>query len=189
MEPILAASSRTLLRIGDLANRKPTHFDMTPDAKLRGDIAVSLGILGIKKLRFAGQIAPAGKRDWELTADLGASVKQACVVTLDPVITRIDEKIQRIYLADFEDIEAAEHEMPDDDRVEPLPESIDLIAVLTEALSLALPAFPRSEGAELGQLTHTEPGKEPMSDEDAKPFAGLGALRDALAKKGDNDPD
>lgn len=187
MERSLAAQSRTLLRIADLANRKPTDFDITPDASQRAKIAMDLGILGIKKLRLSGHITPSSKRDWELSADLGATIAQACVVTLDPVTTRIDEKIMRIYSADFAFSDAAEVEMPEDDRVEPLPETVDLIEVLTEALSLSLPQFPRTEGAELEQTAYTEPGKTPMSDDEAKPFAGLGALRAALEKKDDPD--
>jgi hypothetical protein len=31
-------------------------------------------------------------------------------------------------------------------------------------------------------MVHAEPGQKPMTDEDARPFAGLGALRDALKK-------
>jgi uncharacterized metal-binding protein YceD (DUF177 family) len=186
MERSLAAQSRTQLRIADLASRKPTDFDITPDAALRDTIAKELGILGLKKLRFAGQIVPAGKRDWTLTAQMGATVVQACVVSLEPVTTRIDETVERIYTDDVPVIDAAEVEMPEDDRVEALPETIDLIDVMREALSLALPLFPRVEGAELGQVMHTEPGKTPMTDDEAKPFAGLGALRDQLAKKDDD---
>jgi len=85
MERSLAAQSLTHLRFADLANRKPTTFEITPDAEQRNQIAAELAILGIKKLRFEGQISPAGKRDWDLSADLGATIVQACVVSLEPV--------------------------------------------------------------------------------------------------------
>ena len=48
------------------------------------------------------------------------------------------------------------------------------------ALVLALPEYPRSEGAELGEAIFTEAGLAPMKDEDARPFAGLAALKDQL---------
>ena len=83
--------------------------------------------------------------------------------------------------------EGAEVEMPEDDSIEPLPATLDLGAVMIEALSLALPTFPRAAGAELGQVLATRAGIAPMTDEDAKPFAGLGALRDKLAKDGGDD--
>ena len=51
-----------------------------------------------------------------------------------------------------------------------------------EALALALPDFPRAEGVELGPAVFTEPGATPMTDEAAKPLAGLADLRDRLKK-------
>ncbi|NNK79430.1 MAG: DUF177 domain-containing protein, partial [Litoreibacter sp.] len=52
--------------------------------------------------------------------------------------------------------------------------------IALEALSLALPAYPRAEGAELGETVFSEPGTDPMSDEDAKPFAALAALKNKM---------
>ena len=49
-----------------------------------------------------------------------------------------------------------------------------------EALSLAIPLYPRAEDATLGEAVFTEPGKQAMTDEDAKPFAGLASLRESL---------
>ena len=67
--------------------------------------------------------------------------------------------------------------MPEDDEAEPLPAVLDLSEVMQEALALALPAFPRAEGVELGEAVYTEPGAEPMTEEKVKPFAGLAALK------------
>lgn len=171
------------LRLADLATRKPTAFDLSPTADERKAIAAELGIVGIKKLRFTGALAPQGRHDWALTADLGATVVQECVVTLDPVTTRIDEELTRSYVADMPEIEASEVEMPVDDTVEALPETLDLAQVMIEALTLALPLYPRAKGADLSQAAFTEPGVAPMTDDDAKPFAGLGALRERLENK------
>ncbi len=171
------------LRVADLSTQKPTPFGLDPDAQARAAIAEALGIVEIRKLRFAGKVAPLGDHDWRLDGQLGATVVQNCVVTLDPVTTRLDEQVARTYVADFIEPEGAEVEMPEDDSVEPIPDAIDLMAVMTEALSLALPAFPRSGEVELGEAIFSASGVTPMSDEEAKPFAGLGALRDQLAKK------
>lgn len=171
------------LRLADLATRKPTVFELVPTVDERKAIAAELGILGIKKLRFAGALTPQGRQDWTLTADLGATVVQECVVTLEPVTTRIDAKLTRSYVADMPEIEAAEVEMPVEDTVEELPETLDLAQVMIEALALELPLYPRAEGAALPDAVFTEPGIAPMTDDEAKPFAGLGALRDRLEKK------
>jgi len=185
MEPPLTALPTQILRLTDLGTRKPTPFAVSPDAAQRDVIAQALNIPKVRKLQFDGQFSPIGQTDWQLTATLGATVVQDCVVTLDPVTSRIDEKISRHYVADYVVPEAAETEMDDDDTVDPLPQTVDVVAVMMEALSLAIPAFPRSADATLGDANYTQPGAAPMTDEDAKPFAGLGALRDQLQKKGE----
>lgn len=174
---------KSQLRLSELATGKPTTFELVPNADERKAIAAELGIVGIKKLRFAGSLSPQGRKDWALSADLGATVVQDCVVTLDPVTTRIDEPLTRSYLAEMPEIEAAEIEMPVDDTAEELPETLDLAGVMIEALALALPPYPRSANADLSNAVFAEPGVVPMSDDDAKPFAGLGALRERLENK------
>ncbi len=161
----------------------------TPSAALMADISEGLGILGLSKARLTGHLEPLGQSDWRLTGKAEGTVTQACVVTLDPVRTRIEEPLERTYLAELPDPGPGEIEMPEDDTVEGLPDILDLSAVLSEALALALPPYPRADGADLGPTTFAEPGVTPMSDADIKPFAGLKALRDTLAKNGDDDPE
>ena len=175
-----------VLRLADLTNRHATTFTLAPTQAERDAIAAHLDILGVKKLTFAGEITPLGHGDWQLTGQLGATVVQTCVATLDPVTSRLDEDVRRVYARDFTYPDGAEVEMPEDDAVEPLPQTLDLGTVMVEALSLALPPFPRAAGAELGQVLAAEPGVAPMTDDDAKPFAGLGALRDRLSKDDDD---
>ncbi|MEO1640250.1 MAG: DUF177 domain-containing protein [Pseudomonadota bacterium] len=176
---------RSTLRVADLRQRTASAFDLVPTAEERAAVAEALGISGIKKLRFEGKVMPKGGKDWALEATLGATVVQPCVVTLAPVSTRVDENITRSYLTEVPEITAGEAEMPEDDTVEPLPDTIDLVAVMIEALSLALPAYPRSEGAALEQTSFAAPGVTPMTDDDAKPFAGLQDLKDRLENKGE----
>jgi hypothetical protein len=63
-----------------------------------------------------------------------------------------------------------------------LPAVLDLAALMTEALVLALPLYPRAPGAELGSAVFAEPGTAPMTDESARPFARLGLLKDAARR-------
>jgi len=175
-----------IVRLADLPNRKRTHFTITPDATGRAALATVLGIPSLRKMRFTGDLIPLGKRDWRLEATLGATVQQDCVVTLDPVTTRIDEHIERTYTSNFETPDAAEVEMTEDDTTDPIPESLDLVEVALEALALSIPAYPRKDGAHADKAVFTEPGKAAMTDEDARPFAGLAALRKDLENK-DND--
>lgn len=171
------------IRPADLPAGGTREIALRPDAPARAALAEALGINAVRKLSFTGRLLPEGQKDWRLEARLGATVVQPCVVTLAPVTTRIDEDVIRRYLAEMPDLpQSAEVEMPEDDSAEPLPEVLDAGAVMAEALALALPAYPRAPEADLGEAVFTEPGKAPMTDADARPFAGLAALKDKLEK-------
>ena len=160
-------------------------FELAPSTETRAALADEMGILGIKKLTLKGEISPDGKKDLVLTGHLGATVVQSCVVTLEPVTTRIDEPVLRRYVAGYEMPEEAEAEMPEDETIEPLPAEIDLEAVMAEALALNLPPSPRAQGVDPVEIAVTEPGKVPMTDDDAKPFAALKSLKDKLGDTAD----
>ncbi len=170
-------------RIADLAARKPTRFDLHPDAEARARIASALGILSLDSACLHGDLRPAGRHDWTLDARLTAGVTQACIVTLVPVTADIDVTVVRRFLAEMPEPEGDEIEMPEDDSMEPLTGTVDAGAILVEALALALPAYPRADGAELGSLSAAAPGAEPLDAEAVRPFAGLAELM----KKADKD--
>ncbi|KIC19153.1 MULTISPECIES: YceD family protein [unclassified Leisingera] len=173
-------SDSTALRVADLPQNTPTAFEIIPDKDTLTALAAEMGVNAVRKLRFTGEIKAMGKKDWKLTGRLGATVVQDCVVTLEPVTTRIEEQVEITYLARVETPEGAEVEMPEDDSIEPLGTHIDPAAVMAEALALHIPAYPRKDGAELGEAVYAEDGVQPMRDEDTRPFAGLAALRGQL---------
>ncbi|MGR3661569.1 MAG: YceD family protein [Paracoccaceae bacterium] len=174
------------LRVSELHHNRTRRFEVRPDAAILKTIAVELGLLRLNKLRFTGEIGATGKSDWKLSATLGATVHQPCVVTLEPVTTRIDREVERLFVSDVPDYEAgSEYEMPEDDSVDILENYIDLGEIMVEVLALHLPAYPRANGVEAENAVFTEPGKTPMSDNEARPFAGLEALRDKLTKEDD----
>ncbi len=186
--PLTKPTSSTVsgIRIADLSTRRPTPFTLTPDDETRKALANELGILGVRKLTFTGEIAPEGTDNWVLTGKLGATVVQACVVTLAPVTTRIDTKVTRRFLPIADEFDAgSEIEMPDDDTTEPLGATIDPARVMAETLALALPDYPRAPDAALSEAVFTEDGVSPMTDDDVRPFAGLKGLRDKLEQKDD----
>lgn len=171
------------LRLADLPSHKPTRLVLEPDDAALEALAAALGVNSIRKLRFEAELRPLTGRDWSLRGRFGATVTQPCVVTLAPVTTRVEDAFERHYLADMTAVaEPGEAEMPEDVDAEPLPEWLDLGTVLTEALALALPQYPRAEGVEMGEARFAEKGVIPLSDEDLKPFAGLAKLRGKLGK-------
>lgn len=173
--------SPTALRVSSLPQNAPKLFALLPTPPEMQEIAAELGLSGLRKLRFEGQIEAMGRADWKLTGKIGATVVQPCVVTLQPVTTRIDAPVERIFLKSFTTPDGeVEVEMDEDDRTEPLGAWIDPAQVMVEALSLNLPLYPRAPDAELEQTVFSKDGVKPMTDEDARPFAGLAALRSQL---------
>lgn len=176
------------IRLSDLSSTREHSFTLVPDAEQLKALREDLGLLGLKKLRFEGSLIPDSKRDWRLKAKLGATASQPCVATLEPVTTRVDVFVERLYTADYNDPALAtaenesEIEVPEDDTVEPIPVSLTLRDVASEALVLALPDYPRAPGAELSETQFTQEGSDAMTDEDTKPFASLKSLRDKLEK-------
>lgn len=174
----------TALRVASLSQSTPTPFSIIPDATELAALVETLGLVGLRKLRLEGTVRPLGTADWQLTAKLGATVVQSCVVTLDPVTTRVEADVFRVFLRDYEETDEPEVEMPEDENAEPLGVWINLAAVMEEELALALPAYPRTqESAEPTTLRVTEPGKTPMTDEQARPFAGLADFKAQLEDK------
>lgn len=163
-------------RVADLPTKRQTRFAYRPDANERSEIAKALGLQGLKKLSFTGEISPLGRRDWRLTAKLGASITQGCVVTLEPVNTRIDAEITREFHKELGEPTGDEFEMPEDDTVEELGDFIDPYLIMQESLAIEMPDYPRSPTAEAANTIVTEPGKAAMTDDDAKPFAVLADL-------------
>lgn len=157
------------LRTAHLNPRAPTAFSLVPDAARCAAIAAELGLDGLSKLAFEGQIRAEGGDAWALTGRLRARVTQPCVVTLKPVRTTLDEPVERHYSPHLTAPEGDEVEMPDD-TLEPLGQFIDLAAVMIEELALALPEYPRAEGAEL------TPAPDDPEPDTRRPFEGLDKL-------------
>lgn len=178
-------SSKRVFRVADLSQNQQTKFLITPESEELAELAKAVKVTSLKKLRFEGRISGLAKRDWGLNADLGFTVVQPCVVSLEPVTTRVDISVERQFVAGYEAPEEEEFELTDDENTEALGSEINVEEVMLEALALALPLYPRKDSAELSETNFTEPGKKAMTDEDTRPFAGLESLRDKLAGKGE----
>lgn len=170
--PLHESQDLTLaLRVSDLAARGGMRFHLSPSAEARAELAGSLGVPKVRKLDFRGRLVAEGRHDWRLEGTLGATVIQTCVITAEPVTTRIDETVTRRFLREMPVPSELEAEIPDDDTLEPLGPSIDPGAVMVEALALALPDYPRVPGAEMPA------SPDSPEDERPNPFAALAALR------------
>ena len=180
-------NDRAIIRFSDLNPKKTHEFDFRPGDGVVVNLMTDLGLLGLSNLRLYGRLFAVGQKVWVLDARLGARVVQSCVVSLDLVSTRIDAAVERKFvpitaMGPMQVSEDDEIEMQQDESVEPLGAGVDLLSILSESLVLELPTYPRSQGAVMKKATFSAEGVVPMSDEDAKPFAGLAALKAKLAK-------
>ena len=174
-----------LIKLKRLNPTEKHTFSIGVSDQQKRQLITEFDLVSLGKVRLEGHLSAAGSADWVLKADFGATVEQSCVVTLEPVKTRIEEKITRNYVAGFEFSDDAESETVVDELTETLPAEIDLFEILKETLAIGLPAYPRKSGAEVGNLTVAPPNTTPLSDDDVKPFAGLADLKDKLTKNSD----
>ena len=173
--PLRESDGLTLpLRVADLNGRRALAFHLRPESGARSALALDLGIEKIRKIDFRGTLTPDGRHDWRLEGTLGATVVQACIISAEPVQTRIDTSVIRSYRREMPASSGPDSEIPDDDTLEPLGAVIDPGAVMTEALALALPDYPRAEGATLPESALDGLG----DDLRRNPFAVLQALKD-----------
>ena len=174
------APHSAILRVDDLPGDAPVRFCVAPPPERLEAIRADLGLLGLRKLRLEGDLRAAGDGDWRLGARLGATVTQTCVVTLAPETTRIEEAVTRRFLRGWS--AAADPEAQDetalDDTTDPLGEEIDLEEVARESLALALPDYPRAEGAALDEVWTSADAQG--DGETARPFAALAGLKARL---------
>lgn len=107
---------------------------------------------------------------------------QACVVTLEPVPQRVDERVDLVFVPETSKLARIAPEGDGELHLDPegadIPETfrgdtIDLGAILAELASLALDPYPRADGVEFSQHdTDPDPDGGKVS-----PFAALGRLK------------
>ena len=177
--------SDKIIKFANLNTVRTNSFHWKSDAIDNSKIAKQLDLLSVEKIDFKGKISAHGKKKWLLSGKLGATALQQCVVTLEAVKCRIDEKIKRIYIP-VEEIPSLEKddgrdvELELDENLEPLTNSLDLSTIALEALALALPDYPRSNNAEY--VTRSIGIDDQIVEEEniQNPFAILNTLKEKL---------
>ncbi len=168
--------------------KAPQHdIDMRATEAEQAQVAALLDLMFLSKLRIHGRLDAIDDDGWQFTGTVGATVTQACVVTLQPVKTRLDLPVRRTWLpAKAEPEFVAEIELDAEalDEIEPLTDPIDLGLLAMEELALALPPYPRAEGVKVGPISAIPPGADPIPGRE-KPFAALAGLRDKLQRDGE----
>ena len=175
--------SRLLVEIAKLSGIRTNKFDIRLNTEDRARLAEEAGVRLVAKLRFAGEIIAVPPGDWLLRAKLGATVVQPCVVTLNPVKTRMDSAVERRYSPIYATPAPGSCvPIPDNENLEPIKEEIDLWEIICESLVLVLPLYPRCPdvGMEESALW-SEPDRQEF-DKPEKPFAILSEFRKQLER-------
>jgi len=177
--PASAPFSRPML-VSQLRRDDETPFRVAAEPGECAATARFLGVDRIDKLSFAGFVTPASDDGWRIRGRLVASIVQSCVITLEPVQSRHDIEIDRLFLPEssFRGMREVDVGADDEDAPDPFTDTLDPATLAVETLALAIDPYPRAEGAELGRISCGTAG----SEEEAGPFASLAALRDRDSK-------
>lgn len=141
-----------------------------------------LQILGLSKLSLDAQFRPVkGSDNWILTGSVGATVTQTCVVTLNPVRTRLNEDFERRYVRNIKPSDDTMVEMDEDaDVTEVLSPELSLFDIVIETVALSLPPYPRADGVDFEGALVAPSGVEPLTDQAINPFSALAGLKSKL---------
>ena len=155
------------------------HRDIEAPETAREAIAALSDLRGVPALSASFDVEKRGARV-HVTGRLRARVGQTCVVSLEPMETAIDEPIDLTFAlpeaGSVEEGEQDQRQKPEGDGPEPLlGNAIDLGAIASEFLVLAIDPYPRKEGAEFAAPAAEETGN--------KPFAALAALQKEPGKR------
>ena len=177
----------SLVRFSEINQAKTFKFHLPLSKEQILTLMSRLDLLSLKKVSLTGHLSPLDKDKWTLKAELKATVKQKCVITLKPVQTIVNETVNRT----FSPLEAQKisgllddgvSQVFFDDTLQEFNDTIDLLEIIFEELTLLLPLYPKFDGAKLDSYIITEPGKKPLSEKNLKPFAQLSELKDKLDK-------
>ncbi len=161
------------IRIDDLGDETTEEIEATGSE--RDALARRLGLAAVeglsarvvlRRLSNDGLIRVSGK--------LSATVRQVCVVTLEPVVNTVEQEFTQLFGAapDGQPVDEVLIDLDAEDPPEPVVDGgVDIGEVVTEHLALALDPYPRREGARM------RVGDWAGSEGDSSPFAVLKSLK------------
>jgi uncharacterized metal-binding protein YceD (DUF177 family) len=140
------------------------RFDLLADDAARDAIATVAGLRALPRLQAEFDVMRRGHDGLHVVGTVSARVGQTCVITLEPIENDIETPIDLAFVPQAKATELS------DDAPEPLIDGrVDLGALATEFLVLAVDPYPRKQGAVFEA--------PPMSDAGTHPFAALAALK------------
>jgi uncharacterized metal-binding protein YceD (DUF177 family) len=154
-------------------------FELVPDDAARKRLADAAGVLSVKSLKVAFEVRPVGDDGADVSGTLEGVVRQNCVVSLE----EFDNPVAETFSVDFATDPESEAKTDDQEEIEDLPDpiidgKIDLGALATEFLILAVDPYPRKPGVAFEVPQAKEAPDEPKPSS----FEGLSALKNRIKK-------
>jgi uncharacterized metal-binding protein YceD (DUF177 family) len=149
-------------------------FRLAADERAREAIAKLARLRSLSRLEAQFEVTPRGRDGLRVAGTISATVGQDCVVTLEPIENEIEEQVDLVFAPPADptivDEEGERVEVTPVDAPEPLVGGgVDLGAIASEFLMLAIDPYPRKAGA-----AFEPPAKEADT---GGPFAALAALK------------
>lgn len=169
----------------DAVAGKAFDVDLEADRREREAVAKRAGVQEVSFLKLEGALRRDEGRDGHflLEGKLVAEVTQTCVVSLEPVSTRLRVAVRRSFVQGGTGSQDGKGEVLFDPEGEDPPDlapdgQVDLGEVATEELVLALDPYPRKPDARLAHpVLASEDGAADVAAEGGSPFAVLGRLK------------
>ena len=150
------------------------HVELDAGEAVRAALAKPAGVDAIERLVARFDLTRRGRDRLHVSGEVSGTVRQSCVVTLEPVMNDINEPIDVTFAPSREpisksaelDIDAASSE-----EVEPLVgNTVDLGLIATEFFLLGIDPYPRKPGVAFD-------APKAAADPAGHPFAALAALQ------------
>jgi uncharacterized metal-binding protein YceD (DUF177 family) len=145
---------------------------LVPGEEERAALARHVGVLAVPALAAEVKATPDGKGGVVVEGDLVATVRQTCVVSLEPFDNAVSEHIALRFLPESAAASAAETEEDERDPADVIRGgAIDLGALVAEFLALGVDPYPRRPGVVFA------PPAAAAQEEASSPFAALAKLK------------
>ena len=148
------------------------HVVLKADAATRAALAAPMGVDAVEQATASFDVTRRGRDGLHVAGRVTASVRQTCVVSLEPVANAVDEEVDVDFAPAREPRKAKELDLePAAPDVESMAgDAIDLGQLATEFLTLGVDPYPRKPDAAFDGPTTGEA-------QENHPFAGLAALK------------
>ena len=177
---IIDGSLNLVVPVSVLLQHQRCYFKLRASKKELSELSKILNADCIRLIHASGSILADNENRYILNASLKVELVQKCVLSLKPVKTKIEEKIERYFSINQKSVSSKKkiHVSTDSSTIfeEPVQKEFQVGAIVLEETSLNVPDYPKRLGAKFEGVTVTKEGIGPLETVTNKPFIGLERL-------------